>query len=62
MQRYWFPKHYADEVQRLRVPCGIALAVAFVWISAPSRLSFYIGVPIALLGLFLRDQQPPGRS
>jgi protein-S-isoprenylcysteine O-methyltransferase Ste14 len=53
-RRYWFPKHYADVVQRLRVPCGFVLVAAFGWLAAPTRLSLMIGVPISVLGLILR--------
>ena len=50
----WFPKPYADAVQRLRVPLGFVLVGAFAWLAAPSRLSLAIGLPVALLGLALR--------
>jgi protein-S-isoprenylcysteine O-methyltransferase Ste14 len=52
--RYWFPKPYADFVARLRVPCGFLLLVTFAWLSRPSLLSMWIGLPVACLGLFLR--------
>ncbi|MBM3815036.1 MAG: isoprenylcysteine carboxylmethyltransferase family protein [Acidimicrobiia bacterium] len=54
MRRYWFPKHYSDEVQRLRVPSGFVLVAAFTWWAAPSPTSLYAGLPIAILGLLLR--------
>lgn len=50
----WFPKAYADFVQRLRVPCGFLLLVAFASLSNPSRRSMLIGLPISALGLVLR--------
>lgn len=50
----WFPKPYADFVQRLRVPLGFALVAAFAWLAAPSVISLALGLPIALLGLALR--------
>ena len=53
-RRYWFPKHYADVVQRLRVPFGFAMVAAFVWLSQPSRLALLIGVPVSLIGLAVR--------
>ena len=53
-QRYWFPKPYADFVQRLRVPCGFLLLVTFAWLSHPTWQSMVIGLPIAVLGLALR--------
>ncbi len=52
--RYWFPKPYADFVQRLRVPCGFLLLVAFAWLSRPSLFSMVLGLPISVLGLLLR--------
>lgn len=51
---YWFPKPYADFVQRLRVPFGFVLLVGFGWLSRPSATSMLIGLPISVLGLFLR--------
>ncbi len=50
----WFPKPYADFVQRLRVPLGFVLVGAFAWLAAPSHLSLALGLPIALAGLALR--------
>lgn len=49
-----FPKPYADTVQRLRVPTGLLLAAAFVWLSQPVLPTLLLGCPIALLGLALR--------
>jgi len=54
MRRYWFPKHYADEVQRLRVACGFVLVAAFAFFSAPTVPSIVVGLPIAFLGILLR--------
>lgn len=51
---YFFPKLYADFVQRLRVPCGFILLITFAYFSHPSPLSLAIGLPIALCGLLLR--------
>jgi protein-S-isoprenylcysteine O-methyltransferase Ste14 len=51
---YWFPKRYADFVQRLRVPFGFALLLGFGWLSRPSPVSLTIGLPIAILGLLVR--------
>lgn len=51
---YWFPKPYADFVQRLRVPCGFLLLSAFAWLSHPSATSMSAGLAIAVLGLLLR--------
>lgn len=53
-QGYWFPKPYADFVQRLRVPCGFLLLVTFAWLSNPTWHSIAIGLPISVMGLALR--------
>ena len=53
-EKPWFPKHYSDTVQRLRVPAGIVLAAAVVWLSEPSPASLYLGLPFAIAGLGLR--------
>ncbi len=50
----FFPKRYADFVQRLRVACGFLLFLAFAWRSHPSRISMLTGLPISVLGLILR--------
>ena len=52
--KYWFPKPYADLVARLRVPSGFVLVIAFALLSQPSVESIETGLPIALLGLWLR--------
>lgn len=52
--RYFFPKPYADFVQRLRVACGFLLLIAFALLSRPSARSMLIGIPISLIGLLLR--------
>jgi protein-S-isoprenylcysteine O-methyltransferase Ste14 len=52
--RYWFPKPYADFVQRLRVFCGFILLVTFAWFSHPSVKSMLAGLPVAMVGLLLR--------
>jgi protein-S-isoprenylcysteine O-methyltransferase Ste14 len=49
-----FPKPYADQVARLRVPSGFVLVAAFAWFSRPSAISLAWGVPISLAGLLLR--------
>ena len=49
-----FPKPYADFAQRLRVPAGFVLLIAFAWLSQPSESSLQAGLPISVLGLFLR--------
>jgi protein-S-isoprenylcysteine O-methyltransferase Ste14 len=49
-----FPKSYADTVQRLRVPTGLLLAAAFVWLSQPVLPTLLIGFPVAMLGLAVR--------
>lgn len=52
--RTWFPKHYADVVQRLRVTAGFVLAAAFLYFANPSPISLAVGIPIAAIGLALR--------
>ena len=52
--RMMFPKPYADFAQRLRVPAGFVLLVAFAWLSQPSKFSMEVGLPISVLGLLLR--------
>jgi protein-S-isoprenylcysteine O-methyltransferase Ste14 len=52
--RYWFPKSYADFVQRLRVASGFLLLLAFAWFSQPHPLSIAIGLPVSLIGLAIR--------
>lgn len=54
MRRYWFPKPYADFVQRLRVPLGFLLAASFAWLADPSPGSLAAGLPVALAGGALR--------
>jgi protein-S-isoprenylcysteine O-methyltransferase Ste14 len=54
MRGYWFPKHYAEEAQRLRVPCGFLLVATFAWFAAPTELSLYVGLPAAFLGILVR--------
>jgi protein-S-isoprenylcysteine O-methyltransferase Ste14 len=49
-----FPKPYADTVARLRVALGFLLAGAFLWFSDPCPRSLAVGLPVAVLGLFLR--------
>lgn len=53
-RRYWFPKHYADVVQRLRVTAGFGLLAAFLWFAAPSAATIAAGLPLSLAGLALR--------
>ena len=49
-----FPKRYADTVARLRVPSGFVLVLVFAWFSRPTSHSLALGLPIGLVGLFLR--------
>ncbi|MBV9158319.1 MAG: isoprenylcysteine carboxylmethyltransferase family protein [Acidobacteriaceae bacterium] len=51
---YWFPKPYADFVQRLRVTCGFLLIAAFLWLSHPLPSWLMAGLPVSILGLALR--------
>lgn len=52
--RYWFPKPFADFVQRLRVPAGFLLLVTFALLSNPTRGTLFGGLPFCLVGLMLR--------
>ena len=49
-----FPKRYADAVAKLRVPAGFVLVLVFAWFSRPTPHSLVLGLPLGLLGLFLR--------
>jgi protein-S-isoprenylcysteine O-methyltransferase Ste14 len=49
-----FPKPYADQVAKLRVPCGFVLVAAFLWLSQPTLSSLALGLPVSILGLALR--------
>jgi protein-S-isoprenylcysteine O-methyltransferase Ste14 len=49
-----FPKAYADQVARLRVPGGFVLVAAFAWFSRPTLVSLAWSVPVSLAGLVLR--------
>lgn len=53
-RRYWFPKPYADLVAKLRVPSGFLLVAAFALLARPTVGSLSWGVPVSLVGLFLR--------
>src|SRR5579871_2783404 len=50
----FFPKPYADRVARMRVTAGFIMVAAFAWFSEPTYSSLAIGLPVSLLGLFLR--------
>ncbi|MGO9240757.1 MAG: methyltransferase family protein [Bryobacteraceae bacterium] len=50
----FFPKPYADLVQRLRVPIGIVVVAGFGWFARPTALSLLAGLPFAAAGLALR--------
>jgi protein-S-isoprenylcysteine O-methyltransferase Ste14 len=52
--RYWFPKPYADFVQRLRVASGFLLLVTFASLAQPRPFSMAIGLPISVVGLVIR--------
>ena len=53
-RQYWFPKHYADAVQRWRVRVGFVLIAIFAAVAYPGRWSLTTGLPVAALGLLLR--------
>jgi protein-S-isoprenylcysteine O-methyltransferase Ste14 len=50
----WFPKPYADTVARLRVPGGFVLVAAFLYFSDPTPASLLWGLPVSVLGLWVR--------
>ena len=52
--RYWFPKPFADFVQKLRVPAGFLLLVTFALLSRPDSQSLAFGLPVSVIGLGLR--------
>lgn len=49
-----FPKRYADQVARYRVPCGFVLLAAFLWMATPSLESIARGMLISIFGLAIR--------
>ena len=49
-----FPKPYADQVAKLRVPTGFLMVAAFVWLAAPTWSSLAAGLPVAVAGLAVR--------
>ncbi len=54
MRRHWFPKPYADQAARLRVPAGFLMLAAFGWFSHPTKISLIVGIPLSFMGLALR--------
>jgi protein-S-isoprenylcysteine O-methyltransferase Ste14 len=52
--RYFFPKRYADRVQRLRVASGFLLLFTFAWFSHPTLPSIAAGLFLSLFGLGIR--------
>jgi protein-S-isoprenylcysteine O-methyltransferase Ste14 len=54
LRRHWFPKPYADQVAKLRVPAGFLMVAAFAAFSYPTGGSIAIGLPVSLAGLALR--------
>lgn len=51
---FHFPKAYADQVARLRVPCGFLFLLAFMWFARPTARSILWGLPLSLAGMALR--------
>lgn len=49
-----FPKAYADQVARFRVPSGFLLLAAFVWRADPSLESLARGALVSIFGLVIR--------
>ena len=41
-------------MQRMRVPAGFLLLVTFAWLAQPAPLSLALGLPVSILGLFVR--------
>src|SRR5579863_2331159 len=54
MRRHWFPKPYADQAARLRVPAGFVMVAAFAWFAHPDFASLAVGLPLSACGLALR--------
>jgi protein-S-isoprenylcysteine O-methyltransferase Ste14 len=50
-----FPKPYADFVQRLRVPSGFLLILAFLFLSSPGPAALLAGLPAWAAGLAWRS-------
>jgi protein-S-isoprenylcysteine O-methyltransferase Ste14 len=40
--------------QKLRVPLGFVIAAAVLYLAQPTRISFIVGIPIALAGMIFR--------
>ena len=49
-----FPKSYADQAARFRVPSGFILLAAFVWLAKPTLESLSRGLLISIFGLAIR--------
>ncbi len=49
-----FPKPYADRVARMRVTAGFVMVAAFAWFAEPTYRSLAVGLPVSMLGLWLR--------
>jgi protein-S-isoprenylcysteine O-methyltransferase Ste14 len=54
MHRPWFPKPYAEQAAKLRVPSGFLVLGVFVLLSRPDYQSAAVGLPLSLAGLLLR--------
>jgi protein-S-isoprenylcysteine O-methyltransferase Ste14 len=56
MNHSQFPRQVRlrTNIQRLRVPAGFAMGIAFVFYSRPTWISLLAGAPIALLGCCIR--------
>jgi protein-S-isoprenylcysteine O-methyltransferase Ste14 len=54
LRRVTFPKAYADQVARIRVPSGFILLAAFVWLAQPTLESLSRGLLISIFGLVIR--------
>src|SRR5689334_5828424 len=54
VRKHWFPKPYADQVAKMRVPAGFVMLAAFTYFAAPTNESLMAGLPVSLAGLALR--------
>jgi protein-S-isoprenylcysteine O-methyltransferase Ste14 len=46
--------NWSQVARRIRVPLGFALALLYVWLAKPTFASLFIGVAVAIPGVFLR--------
>jgi protein-S-isoprenylcysteine O-methyltransferase Ste14 len=46
--------NWSQVARRIRVPLGFAFALLYVWLAKPTFVSLFIGVAVAIPGVFLR--------